>query len=394
MRSRLVVSIALSAALLLTAFTAPAQAAMQNRIAGAVNNGSRVAVRGTVGGHARNSTDLGLAPANLQLESLSLRFSMTEAQQADLNQLLAAQLNPSSPSYHQWLTSEQFGARFGLSSSDLANVSSWLTSQGFTITSVAKSSTFITFSGTVAQAQQAFGTTIHNVSHNGEQHITNLTDPTLPSAIANVTLAVTGLNDFKLKPRSRALNATINSVQPGFTTTVGGVTSHYIAPGDLYTIYDFPPSSSNLTGTGITIAVMGQTDLTQGNVLPDANLTAFRTAAGLPPINLKLQLALGSTDPGLSTADIDEAHLDVEWSGAAAPGATIEYVYGKDILANSLTYAIDASPIIAPILTISYGGCESGFGASFLATYNQLLQMAKREVIIRDESSARSNGVH
>jgi hypothetical protein len=387
MRSRLVSALVLPTALLVaafslsaTAFTPSAQAAvqnqapLQNRIAGAVNNGSRVALAGTIGGHARNSTDLGLAPASLKLESLSLRFSMTAAQQADLNQLLAAQLDPSSPSYHQWLTSEQFGARFGLSSSDLANVSSWLTSQGFTITSVAKSSTFITFSGTVGQVQQAFGTTIHNVSHNGEQHIANLTDPTLPSAIASVTLAVTGLNDFKLKPRSRARNVTNDSVQPGFTTTVGGVTSHYIAPGDLYTIYDYPPSSSNLTGTGITIAVMGATDLTTGNVLPDANLTAFRTAAGLPAINLKLQLA--GTDPGVSTADIDEAHLDVEWSGASAPGATILYVYGKDVLANSLTTAIDASPTIAPIITISYGGCESGFGASFLATYNQLLQLA------------------
>jgi subtilase family serine protease len=379
MRSRLVSSLVLPTALLVTGFLPSAQAAVQNRIAGAVNNGSRVTLPGTIGGHARNSTDLGLAPANLKLESLSLRFSMTPAQQADLNQLLAAQLDPSSPSYHQWLTSEQFGARFGLSSSDLANVSSWLTSQGFTITSVAKSSTFITFSGTVGQVQQAFGTTIHNVSHNGEQHIANLTDPTLPSAIASVTLAVTGLNDFKLKPRSRARNVTNDSVQPGFTTTVGGVTSHYIAPGDLYTIYDYPPSSSNLTGAGITIAVMGATDLTQGNVLPDSNITAFRTAAGLPAINLKLQLA--GTDPGIPTAggiptDLDEAHLDVEWSGASAPGATIEYVYGSDVLANSLTYAIDTSPTIAPIITISYGGCESGFGASFLATYNQLLQLA------------------
>src|SRR5882757_3140143 len=386
MRSRLVSSLVLPIALIVTAFSSSAQAAVQNRIAGAVNNGSRVALSGTIGGHAKHSTDLGLAPSNTQLESLSVRFSMTAAQQADLNQLLAAQLDPSSPSYHQWLTSEQFGARFGLSSSDLANVSSWLTSQGFTITSVAKSSTFITFSGTVAQAQQAFGTTIHNVSLNGEQHITNLTDPTLPSAIANVTLAVTGLNDFKLKPRSRAHSVTNDSVQPGFTTTVGGVTSHYIAPGDLYTIYDYPPSSSNLTGAGITIAVMGQTDLTQGNVLPDANLTAFRTAAGLPAINLKLQLA-GTTDPGISTADIDEAHLDVEWSGASAPGATIEYVYGSDVLANSLTFAIDASPTIAPIITISYGGCESGFGPSFISTYNQLLQLANAKGITVMSSS-------
>jgi hypothetical protein len=392
MRSRLVSALVLLTALLVTAFLPSARAAVQNqgtvqnRIAGAVNNGSRVALPGSIGAHARNSTDLGLAPANLPLESLSLRFSMTPAQQADLNQLLAAQLDPSSASYHQWLTSEQFGARFGLSSSDLANVSTWLTSQGFTITSVAKSSTFISFSGTVAQVQQAFGTTIHNVSLNGEQHIANLTDPTLPSAIASVTLAVTGLNDFKLKPRSRARNITNDSVQPGFTTTVGGVTSHYIAPGDLYTIYDYPPSSSNLTGAGITIAVMGATDLTTGNVLPDANLTAFRTAAGLPPINLKLQLA-GTTDPGVSTADIDEAHLDVEWSGASAPGATILYVYGSDVLANSLTFAIDASPTIAPIITISYGGCESGFGASYLATYNQLLQMANAKGITVMSSS-------
>jgi hypothetical protein len=389
MRSRLV-CFALPIALLVTAFLPSAQAAVQNqpavrnRIAGAVNNGSRAALAGTIGGRARRSTDLGLAPADRKLESLSIRFSMTPAQQADLNQLLAAQLDPSSPSYHQWLTSEQFGARFGLSSSDLANVSSWLTSQGFTITSVAKSSTFISFSGTVAQVQQAFGTTIHNVSLNGEQHIANLTDPTLPASIANVTLAVTGLNDFKLKPRSRAHSVTNDSVQPGFTTTVGNVTSHYIAPGDLYTIYDYPPSST-LSGAGITIAVMGQTDLTQGSVLPDANLTAFRTAAGLPAINLKLQLA--GTDPGVVTSDIDEAHLDVEWSGASAPGATIEYVYGKDVLANSLTYAIDASPTIAPILTISYGGCESGFGASFLSTYNQLLQMANAKGITVMSSS-------
>ncbi|HTC74082.1 MAG TPA: protease pro-enzyme activation domain-containing protein [Edaphobacter sp.] len=390
MRSRLVSSLALPTALFLISFTASAQAAVQNRVTSAVNNGSRVAVPGTVGGRARQSVDLGLAPADRKLESLSLRFSMTPAQQADLNQLLAAQLNPSSPSYHQWLTSEQFGARFGLSSSDLANVSSWLTSQGFTITSVAKSSTFITFSGTVGQVQQAFGTTIHNVSHNGEQHITNLTDPTLPSAIANVTLAVTGLSDFRLKARSRARNITSDSAQPLFTAQNCGSGAtppcHYIAPGDLYTIYDYTPAlSSGITGAGITIAVMGQTGLTQGNVLPDANLTAFRTAAGLPAINLKLQLA--GTDPGVVSSDIDEAHLDVEWSGTSAPGATIEYVYGKDVLANSLTSAIDASPTIAPIITISYGGCESGFGASFLATYNQLLQLANAKGITVMSSS-------
>ncbi len=346
---------------------------MQNRIAGAVDGGSRVALPGTINGHARRSVDLGPAAADRKLESLSVRFSMTDAQQADLTQLLAAQLNPTSPSYHQWLTPEQFGARFGLSSSDLSKVSAWLTSQGFTITSVARSSTFINFSGTVAQAQQAFGTTIHSVSLNGEEHITNLTDPVLPAAIAGVVLDVSGLNDFKLQPRSRSRSLTTEPL-PAFTTTVGGVTSHYIAPGDLYTIYDFPPASSNLNGSGVTIAVMGQTDLTTGNVLPDANITAFRTAAGLPTINLKTQLATGSKDPGVSTNDIDEAHLDVEWSSAAAPSAQILYVYSTDVINISLPYAVDNK--VAPIITASYGLCETGWGSSSLAATNQILQMA------------------
>src|SRR5277367_887480 len=258
MRSRFIAPLILPAVLLAASFSTIARAAVQDRIAGSINSGSRVALPGTIMARAKRSTDLGLAPADTKLDSMSLRFSMTPAQQADLTQLLAAQLEPGSPSYHQWLTPEQFGARFGLSASDLAQVSAWITSQGFTITSVARSSTFITFSGTVAQAQQAFGTTIHNVSLNGEQHITNLTDPTLPLAIAGVVNAVTGLNDFKPKSRVRAYPVTIDPSQPLFTQTVSGVTSHYISPADFYTIYDFGPlTSANITGTGITIAVVG-----------------------------------------------------------------------------------------------------------------------------------------
>jgi subtilase family serine protease len=377
MRIRFFAGLILPAALFATAFSPVSQAAVQNRITGAVSGGSRTALPGTIMRRAQRSTDLGPAPADRKLESLSLRFSMTAAQQADLTQLLAAQLNPSSPSYHQWLTPEQFGARFGLSSGDIAKVSAWLTSQGFAITGVARSSTFISFSGTVAQAQTAFGTSIHSLSYNGEPHISNVTDPVLPAAVANVVTAITGLNDFKLKPRSRARNVSpVDPSQPLYTQTLNGTTSHYISPADLYTIYDFNPlltASTPINGTGITIAVMGQTDLTAN---PDPNITQFRTAAGLPAINLTTHLA-GLTDPGLSEGYIDEAHLDLEWSGAAAPAATILYVYGVDVFANSLLYAIDNK--VAPIVTISYGECESGWGTALLSSNNLLLAQANAQ---------------
>jgi subtilase family serine protease len=372
MRSRLISHFTLPLGLLLATFPTLSHAAQPDRI-GTVNSGSRVPLQGNVSGRVKLATDLGVAPQGTKLESLSLRFSLTAAQQADLTQLLAAQQNPSSPSYHQWLTPEQYGARFGLSSSDLAKVSNWLTSQGFTVTGMARSSTFITFAGTVTQVQGAFGTSIHSLSLNGEAHISNITEPVLPAAIAGVVNAVTGLDDFRMKPRSRVRSVQVDSAQPLYTQTVGGVTSHYIAPGDFQTIYDFNPLLTNsINGAGFTVAVVGQTD----PVLAD--VAAFRAAAGLPANSGNNQgvpkTILYGTDPGNSSSDIDESHIDMEWAGAGAPGATILYVYGMDALLNSMTGAVDNA--VAPIISSSYGLCESLNTTSSLNTLNQLFQEA------------------
>src|ERR1700733_8895648 len=370
MRSRLISNLTLPLGLLLATFPSLSHAAVPDRIA-AVNGNSRATLQGTVSGRVKLATDLGLAPQGTKLESLSLRFSLTPAQQADLTQLLAAQLNPSSPSYHQWLSPEQYGARFGLSSGDLAKVSSWLTSQGFAVTGMARSSTFITFSGTVGQVQQAFGTSIHSLSLQGETHISNVTDPVLPAAIAGVVSNVTGLNDFKMKPRSRVHSVQVDPTKPLYTQTTGGVTSHYIAPSDFYTIYDVNPLLASFNGAGFTVAVVGQTAPVLAEVPPS------RAPAGLPASVPKTQLY--GTDPGTSSADIDESHLDMEWSGAAAPGATILYVYGVDAFNNSITGAIDNK--VAPIISSSYGACESSVPASTLNTLNQLFQQANAEGI-------------
>jgi len=367
---RLISRLAVPFALFLAVSAQFSHAAVQNRIA-SVSGGS-TALQGTITSRAKRAIDLGAAPENTKLNSLSLRFSMTAAQQSALTQLLAAQLNPSSPSYHQWLTPEQFGASFGLSSADIAKVSSWLTSQGLTVTGVARSSTFITFTGTVAQVQKAFGTTIHSVSYNGEQHVSNLTDPVLPTSMAAVVANVTGLNDFKRKPRSRARGVSIDPSQPLNTQTLNGVTSHFIAPADFYTIYDVTPlTTAGITGAGITVAVMGQTD-----IIP-ADVAAFRAAAGLPANPPTLKLVPTSADPGISAPDIDEAHIDVEWSGAAARSATILYVFGTDVFDDSLTYAIDSD--VAPIVSISYGDCETGWGTAALGSMNLLLAQANAQ---------------
>ena len=167
-------------------------------------NAARAAVPHTVFGRARASTDLGPAEGATQLTSMSLRFAMTATQSAALDQLLADQQNPSSPRYRQWLTPEQFAASFGLSPTDMATAKTWLEAQGFTVTEIARGRTFISFTGSVAQANQAFGLTMHKLSWRGEQHISNLTDPVLPASLAKVVLGVAGLKRLQAEAAKQA----------------------------------------------------------------------------------------------------------------------------------------------------------------------------------------------
>ena len=330
----------------------------QGRVAAGKAFASRATIANTVPVRARLGVDLGGAPADQVLRSVRLRFSMSAARSQALDQLLVAQQNPASPEYHRWLTPEQFGVRFGLSAPDLAEVTAWLESTGLKVTGTARARTFLTVSGTVAQVESAFGTTIHRLSLNGAQHFSNVTDPSLPTRFAALVTTITGLNDLRLRPHAH----------PHYTSSVPG--EHFIAPGDFYTIYDeLPLLSEALDGSGITIAVAGQTDISL------ADVAAFRSASGLNG-NLPVTYLYGN-DPGTSSDDLDEAQLDVEWSGAVAPEARILYVNSTDVLNDSLTQIVDQD--LAPIASISYGDCESNFGAPTLAVFGELFREANAQ---------------
>jgi subtilase family serine protease len=58
----------------------------------------------------------------------------------------------------------------------------------------------------------------------------------------------------------------------------------------------------------------------------------------------------------------------VEWAGAIAPKATIFYVYGTSVT-TAITFAVSQN--IAQVLSISFGGCEVNFAASFYRSVGQ-----------------------
>ena len=262
---------------------------------------------------ARAEFDRGAVDGSLQMEGMRLVFQPTPEQECSLDILLQQQLDPSSPNYNNWLTPEQYADRFGLSPGDINRVADWLRRQGFTSVIEARSRTWISFNGSAAQVEAAFHTPIHQYLVNGEMHYANTAEPALPGAFRDVVMAIGALNDFRPRP-----HGIVRSVHPNFTSEISG--NHFLAPDDFATIYDIQGLyNSGINGSGQAIAVMGQTDLsTDTNHDNQYDVQTFRSVSNLPAANLQVILVTGQTDPGSTTADQDEANLDLEWSGAVA----------------------------------------------------------------------------
>jgi len=118
----------------------------------AVDESQVTVLKGNTHPLARADFDLGTAPATLPMQRMLLVLKRSDAQEAALEQLLDDLQNQNSPSYHKWLTPEQFGQQFGPTDADMQTISSWLQSHGFEVGST-KGRTVLEFSGSASQVQ-------------------------------------------------------------------------------------------------------------------------------------------------------------------------------------------------------------------------------------------------
>lgn len=331
-----------------TVFAAP-----RNRIQGTIDSRLRQSIRGGVHSLARAQFDQGAVDPGMNLDHVQLVFLPSLEQQTDLDQFLRDQQNPSSPGYHQWLTPEQYAERFGLSASDHSKIVAWLTSEGLTVQDTSRGRNFIAFAGAAARVSTAFKTSIHRYKVNGETHFANATVPSVPAAIAGLVGGFLGLNDFN--PKSSARFAPV-SEDPAFTSG----SSHYMGPSDFATIYNVSPLyAAGFDGTGQNIAIVGASDISL------TDIRGFRSLFGLPVSDPKV--ILYGTNPGINSNQF-ESNLDIEWSGAIAPKATISYIFGS----NAFTAWVAAvNQNLAPIISISFIYCETDDAPYFLRTIAQ-----------------------
>lgn len=340
----------------------------------------RVVLPGNVAPLAAPDFDAGPADPDLPLDRMILVLARRPESEAALRKLLASQLDPRSPQYHRWLSPEEFGRRFGIGDADLRSVIEWLQENGFGVDEIGRGRGWIDFSGTVAQVERAFGTAIREYEVAGERHRANANDPTIPRRLAPSVAGIVSLHDF----RRRSHRVEAGRSAPEFTDTT---LRHILGPADFARIYDLEPLyARGIDGTGRRIAIVGRVQI------DPADVRAFRTLFGLPPGDPSI--VVNGPDPGFwDKSEEQEADLDVQWSGAVAPGATVKFVVSQSTASTdgvdlSAQYIIDHD--LADVMSTSFGACEADLGAAGVAFYAGLWAQAAAQGITSFVSSGDS----
>ncbi|MGA2753506.1 MAG: protease pro-enzyme activation domain-containing protein [Terracidiphilus sp.] len=403
------------ASVFLCSVAAPAQnVAPTIRIVNPIDESQLVTLKGNTHPAANAKNDRGPVSPGFVLPDLTLVLSRSPEQQAAFDAFVASQYDTGSPNYHQWLTPAQIGAQFGPAQADIATITGWLTSHGFTVKQVTPDRMTIRFGGTAAQVESTFHTQIHNLSVNGMPHYANMTDPQIPAAIAPVVVGVKALHNFLPHPLHRlgsmvqfdkatgkweriVNNAAATSLTPSTSgngsaltplnritaprtaAAGGGVHAMFginvpadpsagesayleedVTPYDFATIYNVTPLWNNgITGSGQTIAIAGTSEIN----LPD--VTTYRSAFDLPAYTSSTapqQIDTGdgpaatvctSTSPYAvcGIGDLEENSLDVEASGAVATAAQIKLIVTGQNAEGTIDTVFDSSQYVVQNLT-------------------------------------------
>jgi hypothetical protein len=366
------------------------------QITAAIDPNNLVVLHGNVYPLARPEFDKGAVAEAQPLHRILLLLQRSAAQEAALRQLLEDQQSKFSPNYHSWLTAEQFGAQFGPAAADVETITSWLAAQGFHVNRVSAGRTLIEFDGTAGQVRSAFHTEIHHYLVGGVEHTANASDPEIPAALAPVVAGVVSLHNFTATShllgvgafeRSRKTGAVHPLATPSanpsvgrplFTPPGGNGQNFPVVPADFATIYNVTPLSNNgIDGTGQTIAVVGDSNI---NV---SDIQNFRALFGLSNNFTSANVTVDGVDPGINSDEV-EADLDVEWSGAVAKNATVQFIVAEDTEASAgqdlaALYAVDHN--LGGVLSESFGVCEQFLGAAGNQFYDTLWEQAAAQGI-------------
>jgi kumamolisin len=304
--------------------------------------------------------------------TISLAIGLNLRNTADLANYLREITDPHSPLYRHYLNSASFNALFGPLPQSEAAISSFLRSQGFTITATYPDHLIIDAVGTVAQVQRAFQVQINNYrSTTGQLFFANANPPSLPAQLAPMVAVVSGLDNaiqYHRNPLAHgkatvrlgassiaspgANSASISCPKPGSAMIPTSYT-----PSQIATAYDFTKLyNAGFMGEGQTVGLLeldgfSASDIATYTACFGGNHTVIKTI----PIDGYNGAA------GVNAAEVE---LDMEMILGLAPHLASLRVYeaaGTSLAAYNDAWARIVSDA-TPVVSTSWVFCEQGSG--------------------------------
>ncbi len=309
---------------------------------------------------------------------------------AGAQSLVRAISSPGSASYRHYLTAAQWESRFSPATSEVSSARAWLASEGFKVGAVSKDRITISASGTAAQVEKAFGTTLKNYKLHG--HTVRMAASTLsvPASLSGSVAGALGINQnlattaaasgsaastrasataaspfppappafITARPCGSSYRAKIATVRPPFGQGYPNKVPYQVCgykPGQLRSAYNI--GSAN-TGRGVTVAVI---DAYGSSTIASDSARYFRmNDPGNPFANANFS-QINSTpfnDEALCDASgwLPEQAIDVQSVHSMAPNAHILYVGARnciDGLFDAEQNVIDNG--LANVVTNSWG---------------------------------------
>jgi kumamolisin len=265
------------------------------------------------------------------------------------------------------LSREDFEQRHGAHPDSIAQVESFAREHKLTVKEKNPGRRTVILSGTVAAMNEAFGVELKEYEHPSGRYRGRTGPVHIPAELQDVIDGVFGLdNRPQAKPhfRRRRGRGGARAQSPGVSYT----------PIQLATLYSFP---TGVDGSGECIALIelgggyNPTDLS--NYWSQLNLTETPNVSAVSVGN-------GSNSPtGDPNGPDGEVMLDIEVSGAIAPGARIVVYFADNTDAgflNAITTAVHDSANNPSVVSISWGGPESSWTQQAMTSMDEAFQSA------------------
>jgi kumamolisin len=266
------------------------------------------------------------------------------------------------------MTVAQFAARYGQSTDTISALQAYLKKFGIA-TSVYPDNLDVTASGTAAEFNSALSVQQQQykvpalTAHNGQaavpaQQVHGTTQtPYLPGSLGSAVLAVLGLTNYA--PFSTDLTHTPKGVTASNSTTPSTNYTGNLTPADFAKNYNLDPLyNRGITGQGQTIGIV-----TLAGFDPNTAYHFWNTVLAMTP-KQQNRITVYNVDNGpgapSEAAGSAESDLDVEQSGALAPGANVVVYQAPNSDAGYAdAFFAAASQNLADSLSASWGESET-----------------------------------